>query len=432
MAITHPLNPPTTQLPPIAKIKSLSLKDIGDAIGYLRLLYNPAVRGTRRIDQKVVFTASRTTTGPTEAFNEALEPPVRQVSTSTSDLSLAALRSDEFEMSYAIRWLTAFVARADMLGARVDRAYDLEDYSMDADDLAWEQIIQDAAALLAVCAGTASAGLVSRAFAFRHKAGREVKVQITDIPLENQDYSSVGAQTWGSACLLAEMIVHTPADFGLVASGRSNGPMRVLELGAGTGLVSLAIGGLLREVVCGERMDHCAASVIATDFHPSVLENLRQNIAFNTASWFDPSSVEVVAHHLDWSNLPAPSSPPPFDQPFDLIFGADIIYEVEHARWIRSCVERFLRKPSLSPNECQPGANLPRFHLMIPLRPTHTAEAKSVEEVFPFAPDGIPSVTPSLMIVSKEVLLCEVEGGLRSRVGEGNMVEYAHYTIAWV
>ena len=428
MAITIPLNPPTSQLPPIAKIKSVSLQDIVDAIGYLRHLYNPEVRGTCRIDQKVVFNASRTASESTQTFSEARDPAAKESLKVSSDSSLDVLRADEFERTYAIRWLTSLVARADMLAARDDRSDDLEDsLRTNSQEPSWENIVQEAAALLAVCAGTAAAGLVSRAFAFRHKTGREVKVQVTDVPLENQDYSSVGAQTWGSACLLSEMIVGNPATFGLDSSVYVKGPVRVLELGAGTGLVSLTVGGLLKGYWDGGSTDS-RGTVVATDFHPSVLQNLTTNAAFNSATWPEHCPVSISVHHLDWSNLPSILSPP-FDGPFDLIFGADIVYEIEHASWIRSTVEHFLRKPE-SPSD------MPRFHLMIPIRPTHATESQAVEKVFPFAsePEAQNSLSSplTLCIVKKDVILCEVHSSMRSRLSHGDLVEYILYAIAWM
>lgn len=426
MAITLPLNPPTSQLPPIAKIKSVSLQDIIDAIGYLRHLYNPEVRGTCRIDQKVVFNASRTASESTQAFSEARDPAAKESLKPPSDSSLDVLRADEFERSYAIRWLTSLVARADMLAARDDRNDNLEDsLRTNSQEPSWENTVQEVAALLAVCAGTAAAGLVSRAFAFRHKTGREVKVQVTDVPLENQDYSSVGAQTWGSACLLSEMIVDSPTTFGLDYSVFARGPVRVLELGAGTGLVSLTVGGILKGYWDGGSNDSCG-TVVATDFHPSVLQNLTTNAAFNLATWPEHCPVSVSAHHLDWSNLP--STPfPPFDQPFDIIFGADIVYEIEHASWIRSTVEHFLRKPETT-------SDMPQFHLMIPIRPTHATESQAVEKVFPFAPDPEVQTSSSspagLCIVRKEVILCEVHSSMRLRSTHGDLVEYVLYAIA--
>ena len=97
-------------------------------------------------------------------------------------------------------------------------------------------------------------------------------------------------------------------------------------------------------------------------------------------------------------------SPPPLNAPFDLIIGADIIYERLHARWVRSCVEQLLRKPytppvhvdveltssfgaaritqhATPPIEDPPDAPA-LFHLIIPLRGTHASETQSVEEVF--------------------------------------------------
>ncbi|THH28612.1 hypothetical protein EUX98_g5586 [Antrodiella citrinella] len=417
MTITIPLNPPTSQLPPIGKIKSTSLEDIANALSYLRLLYNSEVRGTRRIDRKVVFTTSRI----------ASDPEAQQTLTSANThLSHDSICEDEFERAYAVRWLTALIARADLIEAR-DVVSDAEDTPpSDAHAPAWAQTIEDAASLLAVCAGTASAGLVSRAFVFRHQSGRGVEMQVTDVPLENQDYSSVGAQTWGSACLLAEMIVEDPAGFGL--GSRSQRSIRVLELGAGTGLVSLTIGQWLK----GISGTGGSATIVATDFHPSVLQNLRNNIALNIALSPELSTVSVTAHHLDWSNLPSSPAREPFDEPFDLIFGADITYEVQQAAWIRRCVERFLRKPAT----CSQMANEANhhFHLMAPIRPTHTAESQSVEQVFAFANETqLSSFQPTTIgIISKEVLLCEVQGNLRSRSDGANLVEYVHYTIAWV
>ncbi len=79
-----------------------------------------------------------------------------------------------------------------------------------------------------------------------------IQVQLTDVPLENQDFGSVGAQTWGGACVLAEGHRGGSGCFWTARVGRK----RVLELGAGTGLVSITVGKLLEGNV----------TVVATDF----------------------------------------------------------------------------------------------------------------------------------------------------------------------
>ncbi|KZT71106.1 hypothetical protein DAEQUDRAFT_137501 [Daedalea quercina L-15889] len=389
------LSAPSTHLPPIGKIQTYSAEDLTKAVHYLRLIYNPDVRGIRRVD---------------------LVSSLKHGSHPSPDPNLDALRSDAFERSYAIRWLTALIAQVYRL-LECDCSDD-DDASYDAagETSELEVLLQQASTLLAICAGTASAGTITRTFHF-HNSDEPIEIQLTDVPLENQDYTSVGAQTWGSACLLAEMLVEDPEVFGL---GSPPEDLRVLELGAGTGLVSIALGKLL------SAKGHSASSVVATDFHPSVLANLKSNIAANFPHT-SPCPISISSHALDWAKFPAlQERPAPFNEPFDLIFGADIIYEVEHARWIKSCAEKLLRKPDVSSTWVHSRA---RFHLIIPLRPTHTLESSTVETVFPFSARS--SGAEQLVILSKDVTVCEASGDVRSRSGAAAEVEYVHYAIGW-
>ena len=165
------------------------------------------------------------------------------------------------------------------------------------------------------------------------------------------------------------------------------------------------------------------ASVVATDFHASVLANLQNNIAVNFTSADTPSTPSVSAHFLDWAKFPALVDPPtPFEENFDYIFGADIIYEAEHALWIKNCVEKLLRQPT-------PSHPRPAFHLVIPLRSTHTMESSTIEEVFP--PVKTCDANAMLVTLSKDVIVCEASRDVRSRNGGSEEVEYVHYTIGW-
>lgn len=167
-----------------------------------------------------------------------------------------------------------------------------------------------------------------------------------------------------------------------------------------------------------------------------VLDNLRGNIEAN----FPVSqSVSVSACTLDWSRFPSAETDfPPLDEPFDLILGADLIYEAEHARWIQGCVAKLLRKPNRrkGTNDTDPGLPPAQFHLVIPLRPTHVMECNEVEVVFPLIETlqqsaDCPRAEPTLAVLSKEVITCETHGGVRTRNGAGDEVEYAHYIIGW-
>jgi len=362
---------PTSQLPSIRKLDAFSIDHLIGSVRYLRRIYNPHVRGiTPRKCNLPLPSAGRD--------------------------SLDELRTDSFERTYAIKWLTALIGHFSST----------EECDPPFGGHHAEHLIQEAASLLAICAGTAAAGIICRTFIFESRFG-SVTINLTDAPLENQDYGSVGAQTWGGACVLAEMVTDKPENFGLLEQNISSRKLRVLELGAGTGLVSLAVAGLMRKVAERE------VEIVATDRYPSVLTNLATNVRNNSLDSAD--LVKVTTHSLDWSLFPEtrPQSQP-FDQPFDLVLGADIIYEAQHAVWIQSCLTKLLRNTNGSPDD---GPE-PIFHLIVPLRVTHTFESGTVEAVF--AQSG------ELVIKYKEIILCDAETGR-----EADEVEYAYYKIGW-
>lgn len=358
MTITSSLLPPTSVLPPVRKLPECTTKDISQLLVYLLSLCNPPVRGSRR--RKVTLATSAKLA-------------------STQDLVL-----DAFERAHAIRWLTGLLSYGDLWGS--------------------DQLLQDAAALLALCAGTSAAGVIHRTFTFPclEPNGKEIEVRIRDIPLDNHNFESVGAQTWGGACVLAEMIAEEPDTFLRTTPSPEAKRLRLLELGAGTGLVALAIGK-----VCNAK--RLLADILATDFYPSVLQNLQNNIDSNFAS-HEADDIRITSSFLDWQDPPAPSEL----EPFDVVFGADIIYDHRHAAWIQDCLRTLLRK--------DPSA---LFHLVIPLRQTFTAESGTIDSVFGEGSD--------LVVKSKEVIICDSEVSTESPSDwEGeDVVKYAYYRIGW-
>jgi predicted nicotinamide N-methyase len=344
------------------------------------------------------------------------------------------IRSDAFERSYAIRWLTAVISRIDT-GLEDSADEGAASFTIDNKPTAslHEQLLQEAASLLAICAGTAAAGSFTRLFTFVcSQLSTTIQIQLADAPLENNDFSTVGAQTWGGACVLAQLIVDNPEKFCLLNEGGTvlGKQLRVLELGAGTGLVSLVLGKLL-EAFPEASTRH--ATILATDFQSTVLANLKQNVLSNFSVF--PSSpneitkVSVGTHFLDWSTF-AEEGEYPFDMPFDLILGADIIYEPKHAIWIKSCLERLLRR-SASKTSNPPYL----FHLVIPLRSTHMSEALTVEVVFSRVDiSGVQSSAEDaeLRILSKDIIVCDAHGSpRRDGYRPEEDVEYAYYTIGW-
>jgi SAM-dependent methyltransferase len=132
---------------------------------------------------------------------------------------------------------------------------------------------------------------------------------------------ALGSRTWGAAPLLANRLLrkHLSSETERCrgSCGESGeemkGTLRVLELGAGTGLVGLAMARSIRR-------SGISAQVYLTDYHADVLANLRDNVALN--GWNDADVnrlVDVQVCPLDWRNAGLTSG---LDAPFDVLVAA--------------------------------------------------------------------------------------------------------------
>ena len=372
--------PPTSSLPPVARLSRYSTDDIEQALQNLRAIYVP--RTLPRLP-------SRTSALPKHLIHDISVPDSGYASaeedegTNTGeeageeDFDLEVLREDPFEKEFTIRWLTAFAARSDTW------VYDVPE-----EEDARAALVDAAASLLASFSGDQEAddapedGL-TRTFTFPTPGGGAVSVSLNDAPLSNTDHTSVGLQSWGSAIVFAERMCAAPAAF------RFAPHTRVLELGAGTGLLSLAAAQL-----------QPTAHIVATDYHPAVLANLATNAAGH-------ANVAVCA--LDWQQ---PSCAPPLDAPFDVVLAADVVYHPEHARWIARCVAHLLARDR--------GV----FWLIIPVRSTgrHEGMGSTVEAVFPAASTAAKG---ELAILSMERI--EKHGG----IGRADESGYTLFKIGW-
>jgi len=116
-------------------------------------------------------------------------------------------------------------------------------------------------------------------------------------------------------------------DFRPTSSPPSDTRPRILELGAGTGLVGLTASALI------------SANIHLTDL-PAIVPNLQHNIQEN-ASLSSQTQSSVTAFVLDWS-----STHPTFSQEedrYDFILAADSLYAPEHARWLARTMGTYLR-----------------------------------------------------------------------------------------
>ncbi|GAA5924792.1 hypothetical protein JCM3775_005470 [Rhodotorula graminis] len=333
---------------------------------------------------------------------------------------------DAFERTWAVNWLNLVVKRGEGWMAEADEMGDEGEKEVRA------RIVEEAAQLVSLMSATSEGGSILRPLLLptclpdANPQTEPLLITLNDGLPSSLDPTSVGLQSWGSSIILARMIALDPLTFGLGVPEH-----RALELGAGTGLLSLVWKGM------SERLG-APSEVFATDYHEAVLDNLKRNVEANSAAitpitspagspYINPadsstnvsslasssSSLPVQAHKLDWSAVHSSrafaaassrgqpvtiSMPPPFDKPFHTLLAADVVYGPEHAQWLKSCVEQFLVKPDSAEAQGQvahdaaeavPTSSIASLSLEdtqdkavpIPTRPAlHSTESTAVED----------------------------------------------------
>ena len=142
-----------------------------------------------------------------------------------------------------------------------------------------------------------------------------VRVQTIDVA------SSIGGKIWDVSLLLGAWLA---ADRARVppppADGGGRRP-RVLELGAGLGISGLAAA-----------LAHPHLHVTLSDYDDAVNANLHESIRLTAAS------ARVDVEKVDFRDFADGAAPPqyaPLVRAFDLIIGADVVYELSHANIAR-------------------------------------------------------------------------------------------------
>ncbi|RAR03439.1 s-adenosylmethionine-dependent methyltransferase [Stemphylium lycopersici] len=301
----------------------------------------------------------------------------------------AALRADPYERTFATRWLNSLLAQSE---------------EMNLDDEAREKIVDDAGFILSSLfelPNNVEEEALTRDFTFLMASGEEIQVTLNDAPLSDTDHTAVGLQSWGASIMLSSMMCADPARFGLDPASLGATP-NIIELGAGTGLVSLALAKVLPEIgILG-------STLTATDYHPAVLENCDVNIETNFPSQsYDTPPVATAV--LDWAQ------PPPDQKAMShLLIASDVVYAPEHAAWLRDCAAHLLAAHGT-------------FWLMVTVRKTGKFEGIPDTVEFAFLPESCPRSENGTIFQILEKEFVEKKRG----IGRGDENGYNLYRIGW-
>ncbi|KAK9379718.1 putative methyltransferase-domain-containing protein [Kockiozyma suomiensis] len=131
---------------------------------------------------------------------------------------------------------------------------------------------------------------------------------------------SLGLKTWGSSLLLAQK----------VAEGLFEISCKILELGAGTGLVGITLAAL-------------GYSVLLTDL-PEILANLRDNVQSNEQLFLtedEETDWDVAVEELDWTHL---TEAPAYarGEKFGAIVLSDPVYQTSQPPMVVDVLSKFL------------------------------------------------------------------------------------------
>jgi hypothetical protein len=382
--------PPSISLPPIRSLLSVPEDQVFAALRNLQALYCPVRLPTTiaHPSSKREHTCIVSPPEPADSGYASQDEGEDDENEVTPEEVTVALRADPFERTFATQWLNSLLARSE---------------EMEVDEDVREKLVDDAGFILSSLFENPDdeEEALTRDFCFPTSSGDAVEVTLNDAPLSSTDHTAVGLQSWGASIVLSSMMCVDPERFAL-AQGSVAGTRTIIELGAGTGLVSLAVAKLLPAIGIGP------TSITATDYHPAVLENCNTNIETNfPSSSYDTSPVETAI--LDWAQPPAHMK-----SASDLLIASDVVYAPEHAAWLRDCAAHLL---------AQNGT----FWLMVTVRKTgkfegipDTVEAAFKPELCPKSDEGL-----TFKILEREFV------EKRRGIGRGDESGYNLYRIGW-
>ncbi|KAL2161708.1 hypothetical protein VTH06DRAFT_8270 [Thermothelomyces fergusii] len=412
---------PSGSLPPLKALESLTEAQISAHLENLVALYCPLAFGTPADKDRAASEQSFVDSG------YASETDQHDGSLGGELLRLETLRADAFERRTAERWLTGFMARAEALDCFSSDA--ARQHALDQASWVLESFFAysaDGGQLrggTGQSSGTGSSTDFARAFSFElspevsavehaNAAGGEKQQHTIEIRLNDglagtnsSEPDDVGLQSWGASIVFSKMLCANPSRYLLDPAVLGPAP-RIVELGAGTGLVSLVLASLL------PRLGMPRATVVATDYHPAVLANLRANIAANFPGREEEGEADgpIRSCALDWAEVP----PPPLDVSADLLVATDAVYSPAHAALLRDCATRLLAPRGV-------------FWLVMTVRPNGKFEAVAGTVEAAFTAEDRPNGKDGRRLGILESERIEKQKG----IGRGDESHYQLYKIGW-
>ena len=144
---------------------------------------------------------------------------------------------------------------------------------------------------------------------------------------------NLGHKTWAASYLLARQLPHLrsllPCPKQTEMTVKEELPLRVLELGSGTGLVGIA-----------------AATVWASQVDLTDLPEIRNNLAYNceqNKAVISAYGGSASARPLDWSKLPRAEQLSRCDR-YDIVLASDPLYSPLHPVLVANAIERYIRR----------------------------------------------------------------------------------------
>ncbi|KAF2127914.1 hypothetical protein P153DRAFT_423907 [Dothidotthia symphoricarpi CBS 119687] len=392
VSLSGPRRLPSSSLPPARSLPTATEERIISSLRDLQALYCPLrlpATLPKKVRKKGIDIPAAATPIPVDS-GYASQDEEEDDDAALEEVT-AGIRADPFERSFVTRWLTCLIGRVE---------------EMAFDDDVKGKIVDDAAFILSSFSDSSTTEeeqALTRDFTFSLPArhGGEVKVTLNDAPLSTTDHTDVGLQSWGASIVLSSMMCADPSAFDLAPLG--TGATTVLELGAGTGLVSLTLAKLLPAMAID-------AHITATDYHPTVLQNCAVNIATNFPSHAaDARDMPVATALLDWS-----SPPPHLRSSVHLLIASDVVYAPEHASWLRDCAAHLLTPEGV-------------FWLMVTVRENGKFEGipETVEHAF------VADKCPRDVAGRRFGILGRQSVEKRRGIGRGDERGYVLYRIGW-